>query len=159
MNKTQIIKQIKWLTIIFMIALIISGITAIPMAAELNLLEKYPNLFPSAFNIWIIKVHDGIVATNQAYPFIAYGTDWLAYAHVMIAILFIGVLKDPVKNKWIVTWGIINCVVIFPVAFIAGPIRGIPFFHQMIDCLFGIFGILLLLLIKKRIYILEKNFR
>lgn len=158
MNKTHIIKQIKWLTILFIIALIISGITAIPMAAELSLLEKYPNLFPSAFNNWIIKVHDGIVATNQAYPFIAYGTDWLAYAHVMIAILFIGVLKDPVKNKWIVTWGIINCIVIFPVALIAGPIRGIPFFHQMIDCLFGVFGIILLLLIKKRIHILEKQF-
>ena len=157
MNETHILKQIKWLTILFMIALIISGITAIPMAAELSLLKKYPNLFPSAFNNWIIKVHDGIVATNQAYPFIAYGTDWLAYAHVMIAILFIGVIKDPVKNKWIVTWGIINCIVIFPVALIAGPIRGIPFFHQMIDCLFGIFGILLLLLIKKRIHFLEKS--
>lgn len=158
MNKTHILKQIKWLTIFFMIALIISGITAIPMAAELSVLEKYPNLFPSAFNNWIIKVHDGIVATNQAYPFIAYGTDWLAYAHVMIAILFIGVLKDPVKNKWIVTWGILNCIIIFPVALIAGPIRGIPFFHQMIDCLFGVLGIILLLLIKKRIHILEKQF-
>jgi hypothetical protein len=158
MNKTQINKQIKWLTILFMIALIISGITVIPMAAELSLLEKYPNLFPSAINKWIIKVHDGIVATNTAYPFIAYGTDWLAYAHVMIAILFIGVIKDPMKNKWIVTWGILNCIVIFPVALIAGPIRGIPFFHQMIDCLFGIIGILLLLLIKKRIHILEKQF-
>lgn len=158
MNKEQINKQIKWLTIFFMIALILSGITAIPIAAELNFLEKYPNLFPSAFNNWIIKVHNGIVATNRAYPFIAYGTDWLAYAHVMIAILFIGVIKDPVKNKWIVTWGILNCIIIFPVALIAGPIRGIPFFHQMIDCLFGVFGIILLLLIKKRIHILEKQF-
>jgi len=44
--------------------------------------------------------------TNQRYPFLSYGTDWLAFAHLIIAILFIGPLIDPVKNSWIISWAL-----------------------------------------------------
>ena len=45
---------------------------------------------------------------------------------------------------------------IFPLAFIAGPIRGITFYWQLIDCSFGVFGFALLHRCCKDILSLEK---
>jgi hypothetical protein len=55
-----------------------------------------------------------------------------------LAVLFIGPLRDPVKNIWVIEFGLIASVTIFPLALIAGGIRGIPLFWTMIDCSFGI---------------------
>ena len=68
------------------------------------------------------------------------GFDWLAFAHVVIAILFIGVLRDPVRNIWVVEFGMIACILILPFAFVMGHERGIPLWWQLIDCSFGVFG-------------------
>jgi len=75
------------------------------------------------------------------YPFMAYGTDWLAFAHLVIAVAFLGPLVDPVRNKWVFVFGIISCAGVLPLALIAGYIRGIPFFWRLIDCSFGVIGI------------------
>jgi len=74
----------------------------------------------------------------------AYGTDWLAFAHLVIAVAFLGPLRDPAKNIWVVEFGIISSVAIIPMAFIAGEIRGIPIFWRLIDCVFGVIGALVL---------------
>jgi hypothetical protein len=55
-------------------------------------------------------------------------------------------LKDPVRNKWIIDWAILACLAILPLAFIAGPIRKIPLFHILIDCSFGILGLIPLII-------------
>jgi hypothetical protein len=75
---------------------------------------------------WLRRVHEGLVPTNESYPFMAYGTDWLAFAHLVIAIAFVGPLIDPVRNKWVLQFGVIACAGVIPLALIAGPIRGIP---------------------------------
>jgi hypothetical protein len=87
----------------------------------------------------------GWLIENERYPFIAYGTDWLGFAHLIIAVAFIGPLRDPVKNIWIIEFGLIACMAIFPFAFIAGAIREIPVFWRLIDCLFGFAGGIVLL--------------
>ena len=69
-----------------------------------------------------------------------YGTDWLAFAHVVIAVYFIGPLVKPVKNEWVVYAGLIGCLLVIPLAWICGPIRGIPFYWRLIDCSFGVLG-------------------
>jgi hypothetical protein len=51
----------------------------------------------------------------------------------------------------------IACVSILPLAFICGPIRQIPFYWRLIDCSFGVFGIIPLLLCMKYIKALEKE--
>lgn len=86
----------------------------------------------NSFSYWIHKVYSALHQTNLNYPFLAYGYDWLAFAHLVIAIAFLGPLKDSVKNKWIIQFGIIACCMIFPLAFIAGHLRGIPFYWQLI---------------------------
>ena len=72
----------------------------------------------------------------------AYGTDWLAFAHLVIAVAFIGPLLDPVRNRWVITFGMIACVMVLPLALICGPIRGIPLYWQLIECSLGVFGII-----------------
>ena len=85
----------------------------------------------------------------------AYGTDWLAFAHIVIAVAFIGPLRDPVKNIWVIEFGIIACIMIFPLALIAGPIRGIPFYWRLIDCMFGAIGIVPLMIVHRLIKQIE----
>ena len=72
------------------------------------------------------------------------------------AMLFIGVYQHPVRNRWIIQWAIITCIGVLPLAFIAGSIRGIPFFHILIDCSFGIVGLIPLFIIQDRISKLKK---
>lgn len=132
------IRKIRIWTILFMISLIISGITAFPIETELKLLSNLS--FPAPISSWIDNVYTAVSVTNKNYPYLSYGTDWLAFSHLVIAVAFIGVLKDPLRNIWILQFGMIACVMIFPLAFIAGNYRGIPFYWQLIDCSFGVIG-------------------
>ncbi len=84
----------------------------------------------------------GLQDAYARYPFLAYGTDWLAFAHLVIAIAFVGVLRDPVRNLWVVEWGMIACGLVIPLALICGALRDIPLLWRLLDCSFGVFGIL-----------------
>lgn len=131
---------------IIIIGLALSGITAFPIQTELSILVKHEAAYPVMMRNWLHIIYNAVKATNQAYPYLSYGTDWLAFAHLMLAILFIGPLKDPFKNKWVIEFGMIACIAIFPLAFIAGGIRNIPLFWRLIDCSFGVFGIIPLII-------------
>ena len=61
---------------------------------------------------------------------------------LVIAIVFIGPLRDPLKNVWVVEFGMIACALVVPFALVMGGVRGIPLGWRLIDCSFGIFGIL-----------------
>jgi hypothetical protein len=137
----QPLRRIRILLWIFIVGLVVSGATALPLETELNLLTRWVG-GESGTAQWILKVRDALVATNASYPFIAYGTDWLAFAHFVIAVAFIGPLRDPVKNIWMVEFGMIACALVVPFALVMGGIRGIPFGWRLIDCSFGVFGIL-----------------
>jgi len=124
----------------------VSGATAIPLETELKLLVQIAgadsNAEHSGFAAWLLKVHDALVATNARYPFFAYGTDWLAFAHFVIAVAFIGPWRDPVRNVWVIEFGMIACALVVPFALVMGSVREIPFGWRLIDCSFGIFGII-----------------
>ena len=103
MSKAILEKRIRYWIIFFMIALSISGLTAIPLVWEVTLLHDllgpgtaFANIWP-AMSQWVLAVYTGITATARDYPFMLYGTDWLAFAHVVIAIAFIGPL--PIRSK------------------------------------------------------------
>ena len=145
----QLIVKIRCSIIFFMVALIVSGVTAFPVETELQWLLQHPNLVPRFATNWLQTVYSALQDTNTKYPMIAYGFDWLAFAHIIIAMAFIGPLKNPVKNIWIIEWAMLACVAILPLAFIAAPIRHIPLFHVIIDCSFGIVGILPLFICRR----------
>jgi len=71
------------------------------------------------------------------YSFMLYAHDWLAFAHVMLAILFAGAIRDPVRNIWIVQCGLIMCALIPVLAGICIPMRGIPMCWFWIDFAFA----------------------
>jgi hypothetical protein len=150
-------KEIKAWIIFFIIALLLSGITAFPIETELGWVCSWWPDQNAAFYKWLNICYQAIKNTNEQYPYLAYGYDWLAFAHIVIAIAFIGPLKDPVKNIWIIEFGCIACIAVIPLAFIAGPIRQIPFYWRLIDCSFGIIGIIPLLIVRKKIKQLEKS--
>ncbi|MCU0914317.1 MAG: hypothetical protein MUC88_07135 [Planctomycetes bacterium] len=131
----------------FTVGLVLSGLTAVPLQIEVNLLNGligrgsfFGGFWPEMAS-WISRVHAGISGVHQEYPFIAYGTDWLAFGHIVIAIAFLGAIRDPVRNIWVVEVGMIACVLVLPLALIGGGFRGIPMFWRLIDCSFGVFGI------------------
>lgn len=145
-----------------MAALLASGLTAFPLRWELGILcqwfgngtffgEHIPGLAA-----WLQFVREGIEYNAVHYPYYAYGTDWLAFAHIVITIAFLGPLRDPVRNIWIIHFGMIACVLILPLALICGEIRQIPLGWRFVDCCFGIFGIIPLIIIHKWTKKLEK---
>jgi hypothetical protein len=148
--KPTLMKTIKRLLLLFIIALFISGLTAIPVEAQLNFLLLYLSEGTALFH-WIEKVLLAYREVNEEHPFLFYGYDWLAFAHFVLAILFIGPYRDPVKNIWVIQFGMIACVLVIPFAFIAGHFRGIPIGWRLIDCSFGVIGFLLLQLIYSKI--------
>jgi hypothetical protein len=138
----------------FIAGLVLSGLTAFPLETELFFLRNTAQQMLEPDNplyMWIDKVYKGLNDMNSRHPFLAYGTDWLAFAHIVIAIVFIGPLRDPVRNIWVIHFGMIACIAIFPLAFIAGEVRGIPFYWRVIDCMFGGIGIIPLLYCDKYI--------
>lgn len=156
-TEKQLRQNIKRLIIIFIICLLLSGITALPLEWELSLLSNLMRNAPEFLTEWINRVYEAIKETNVKYPFMAYGTDWLAFAHIVIAVVFIGPLKDPVKNIWVIQFGMIACVMVFPLAFICGSIRNIPIYWQLLDCSFGVLGLVPLYFCYRNIRILEKQ--
>ncbi len=111
-----------------MVGLVVAGVTAFPLTHEVRWLSSVLNNPHTPFvahmpwlTSWIATGHDRHQITSAKYPFIAYGTDWLAYAHLMIALAFIGPFRDPVRNVWVVQWAMIACLSIIPLALIAGP--------------------------------------
>jgi len=137
---------------LFIIGLIISGITAFPLLHELELLARLAGIPADAqpdtltgFQHWIAEVRNGLRDMYAKYPWIAYGTDWLAFGHLTIALFFIGPWRNPVANAWVLKVGLVACAAVIPLAFICGPLRGIPFYWRLIDCSFGLFGAIPLL--------------
>lgn len=148
METTQL--QTKGLIRFFIVSLFLSGLTAIPLETELNLVSS---LFPldSKIGAWIDQVYQGVYDINHRYPFMSYGYDWLAFAHFLMALLFIGPLKDPVRNRWVIEFGIMACMLVIPFALIAGHFRGIPLWWRLIDCSIGVIGLVPLTICLKRI--------
>ncbi len=134
--------KIRAMMIFFIVAVLLSGITAFDAEGGLHWLLKFKDYYPHKLSDFMQKSYEGLRLMNQDFPMIAYAFDWLAFAHIVIAALFIGVYKNPVKNQWVIKWAMFVCIAVIPLALIAGPIRTIPFYWRMIDCSFGLLGII-----------------
>ncbi|MFD3512236.1 hypothetical protein [Streptomyces sp. NPDC058657] len=155
-----LLRRIRVWLIFFIVCLVVSGLTAFPLVTEIGWLTDLLKSSPLADAMpglveWTERVREGLVATDATYPFILYGTDWLAFAHLVIAVAFYGPYRDPVRNIWVVEFGMIACAGIIPLALICGPVRGIPFGWSLIDMAFGVFGVIPLAIVRRRIKRLE----
>jgi len=143
MSREQLLRgRIKALTWVFIVGLFLSGATAIPLLAEVNWLADHFGAGDksSVGAGWLMQVREALAQTQAQFPFLFYGTDWLAFGHFMIAIVFIGALRDPVRNRWLFDFGLIARALVIPYALVFGGVRGIPVWWRFIDCSFGVFG-------------------
>ena len=147
--------QIRWIIIFFMSALIVSGATAIPGETELTVILQHIPADGTIGRLLTVVLH-AVQETGANYPFLFYGNDWLAFAHFVIAVTFIGVLKDPVKNIWVLEFGMIACMMVIPFALVAGGLRGLPIWWRLIDCSFGVIGFIPLWICRRKTLQLEK---
>jgi hypothetical protein len=140
-------RRFRFVLLFFIAALVASGLTAIPLRWEVSLLASWSGIDPQAdpatltgWSHWIAKVREGLEVSYGTYPFLACGTDWVAFAHVVIAIFFLGPLFKPGSNEWVLITGMIACVLVIPTAFAMGAARGVPMGWRLIDSSFGFFG-------------------
>lgn len=133
----------------FIAGLVISGVTAFPLLHELRILAHWLGAGTaqspegcSGLTFWIVTVRCGLEHTYADHPWLAYGTDWLAFAHIVIAFFFIGPMIDPLTSRWTLRAGILACASVIPLAMICGHLRGIPFYWRLLDCSFGVFGVI-----------------
>jgi hypothetical protein len=131
---------------LFVAGLVLSGVTAFPLFSEARILAhtfgiEPQETFPThGFHQWGAWVLYGLRMTYYNYPFIAYGTDWLAFGHFCIAVFFIRPFWKPLESDWVLKCGLICCAAVIPTALIAGHFRGVPLYWSLFDCTFGAVG-------------------
>jgi hypothetical protein len=155
MSRSVLEYRIRALLVFFMTGLCLSGLSAIPLQWETGIAVTWigpgtllGTLWP-AMAAWMALVRQGVLATQNTYPFILYGTDWLAFAHLVIALAFIGPLRDPVRNIWVIEFGMLACLLTFPWILIFVAIRHIPAFWIPVDMAFGAIALVPLWLARK----------
>jgi len=136
----------RW-TLFLIVGLALSGATALPIPTEVEAgaVILGPDLsaggrLPEFVASWLRTLRKGIRTTGEKAPFMFYGTDWLAFGHFMIALAFVGALRDPVRNRWLYQFGMVACALVPLWAVVFGHLRGIPVWWRAIDASFGIVG-------------------
>jgi len=140
------LKRFRLAVALIIFGLVLSGVTAFPLLGEMNLLARVlvgesGSLIPadhSGLTHWILKVREGLEVTYESYPFIGYGTDWLAFGHIVIALFFILPFREPVRYRGVLHVGVAASLLVIPLALICGAIREIPFYWRLIDISFGV---------------------
>lgn len=114
--------------------LLVSGLTVFPAQAGIRWLIGVTG---GGLQAWLRSCLEGLELVHLRYPSLLYAGDWLAFAHILLAVLFLGAMKDPVRNLWVIQFGLLSCVAIVPFALVCGPIRGIPGIWTAVDCAFA----------------------
>lgn len=143
-NEARLRRNIKAAILITIAGLLLNGISAIFLKGELHFIQSNFNSLPPFLHDWFTYTSKGVNETNDKYPFMRYGFDWLAFAHLFIAIAFIGPLQDPVKNEWIVRWGMIVSAISVVMAFGWERVRAIPLWWSCIDASIAVAAFLIL---------------
>jgi hypothetical protein len=93
MQPSNHVRRIRIWLAVFIAGPVFSGITAFPLQTELSWLDSilHSRSFYNAAQStrllpWIECVSQALYDTNAHYPFLACGTDWLAFAHLVIAV-------------------------------------------------------------------------
>ncbi|MDP6046147.1 MAG: hypothetical protein QGH94_07575 [Phycisphaerae bacterium] len=133
-------KRARLMLAIVAFGLLVSGVTIWPATWELELLVDSiwgPGPSSGVMHGFVLRVIEAVDYVGAEYPFLFYAGDWLAFAMIVLAILFYGARRDPVRNVWIVQCGLIMCVLIPVLAGICVPLRGLPLRWFWVDTAFA----------------------
>ena len=107
-RQDRLLRRIRIFTGLFIAGLVLSGLTAIPLEWEVDWLARATGADSvgasgelAAPVRWMQTVRLALVEIGEEHPFLFYGTDWLAFGHIVIAIGFVGAWRDPVRNRWL----------------------------------------------------------
>ncbi len=122
------------------VGLFLSGVTVWPAEWELKTFVRLvwgdgPPV--GALHAWLVRIIGALADANSSHPFLLYAYDWLAFAHIVLAILFAGAIRDLVRNVWVVQCGLIMCALIPVLAAVCIPLRGVPGFWFLVDAAFA----------------------
>ncbi len=92
------------------------------LVSWLGLSEATSPVGHHGLEFWILTVRFGLEDMYAHYPWIAYGTDWLAFGHITIAFFFIGPLIQPASSRSTIYAGIAACILSYP-----WPLFAVPF--------------------------------
>jgi len=133
-------KRAKVMLGIVAFGLLVAGITVWPAVSELRMAVRivWGNAAPTGIlHGFVLQAIEGLEAVQANYPFMLYAHDWLAFAHIVLAILFAGAIRDPIRNVWLVQCGLIMCALVPVLAGVCIPLRGIPSIWFLIDFAFA----------------------
>jgi hypothetical protein len=163
-RRTVLLRRARLALAVFTVGLVLSGLTAIPVRWELEMLAGWLGAGPddaaadhAGLAAFVVRARNAVRDAFDRWPLLAYGTDWLAFAHVVLGVLFVGAVIDPVRNRWVITFGLIACALVIPWAFVFGHVRGIPVAWRLIDCAFGVVGAIPLALARRAVIEWERR--
>lgn len=152
-----LLTRIRLCLALLMAGLLLKGLAGFPLLREsqalLDLLAHFGAGTP-LFD-WILRVHLALAATATTAPFLALSTDTLALANILFALLFLGPYRDPLRNRWVINFGLLTCVGMLLLIVIAGPLRGIPLFWRYLDASITLLYTLPLLLCRHYLHLLD----
>ncbi len=146
-RQMQLRRRIQTFAWVMVLGLFLNGIAAIPLQTQVDAAARVmkvehlnPDQAASSFTKWLLVVRDALHYNNTKFPFVAYGTDWLGFALIVMAVAFFGCVQHPLRNAWLFRVGMIASVMLIPWALIVGEVRGVPLGWRLIDCAFGVVG-------------------
>lgn len=165
LNNNQIavrIRRIRWMLSLVVLGLILSGLTTFPLIWEVNLLNTWLGSGSGLSGLpevsgFISHIHEGVTLIDRQYPFLRYGLDWLGFAHIAIALAFLGPIQKPLEHYWIVSWAILVCILCVPAILIFGYAREMPMFWSFIDSGFPLLALIPLCIAFKNIQLLKNE--
>src|SRR5206468_4017096 len=105
----HLLRKIRLFTALFIAGLFFSGVTAIPLRTEIGILSNWIGPSSGPVSDWLGAIRSALERTSTDFPFLFYGTDWLAFGHFIIALAFVGAFRDPARNRWLFTFGLLAC--------------------------------------------------
>lgn len=140
------IRRIRWMLCVVVLGLVFSGLTTFPLMWEVNILNNWlgdPSDLSTIPEVsgFISHIYEGVNLVHQQYPFFLYGLDWLGFAHIAIALAFLGPIRQPLEHYWVVEWAILVCLICVPAILFFGYIREMPLFWSLIDSVFPLIAL------------------
>ncbi len=134
------LKLARWMLGIVVFGLLVSAVTIWPAVSELKFAVRlaWGDTAPTGtLHKFVLQAINGLEDVGARYPFMLYAHDWLAFAHIVLALLFAGAMRDPVRNIWVVQCGLIMCALVPVLAGICIPLRQLPSIWFLIDFAFA----------------------
>ncbi|MBN1124905.1 MAG: hypothetical protein JXA82_07850 [Sedimentisphaerales bacterium] len=147
MKQQKLLYRIRFVLILFAIGLILSGIIFFPLKQQLDLLVRlcgpgtWVETVFSPMAYWIDRMHEATIDVHRDHAFVFYCTDWVAFAMIIVGLAFWGPIRNPVRNRWVIEWGILISVLSVLTVLISAPLRGWPWFWLPFDSSFGILAL------------------